>query len=674
MIYRIAEDGSIIDSFDHGTSGRVNAGLDAVADDGSVLDITNPSFDTSAPESWGYTQSQRRVWGMTTRNGRLYYATENQPQIWSIGIADDGSFAADAKLEFEVTDLSSNGPITDMLFDNSGRIYLAQRGPQIASFNYSKFAEPGVASVMRYVPSETEEGAWESDPDYYAIGMPADHEAANGGVAIGYDYKTGDQTRIDKCGGTLWSTGGRLVASDGSPDTPADIHGLQGNSIDAVRPENVPPVASYFVDYDGHTGDAEKAGHMGDVEVFQPCIEQAAHQYPPGYYPPEDAPPEDWPPEFPPPRDPFSTNLSLTKTASPKDCLPLFGGWSCQFRIVVRNTGSNRYWGDILVRDTVPAAPAGSFFGVGPVPPWSCWTASPANLQCWRPNVLLNPGQYVELKVNVWLPNSYNRCRLRNIAEIEWAPGATQWNTNPDDDFDGASARVPLPECLPVHRPIGSNVHRPEGSVVHRPRGSVVHRPRGSDVHRPRGSTIHRPRGSIVHRPRGSDVHRPRGSVVHRPRGSVVHRPRGSDVHRPRGSDLHYPRGSIVHRPKGSIVHRPKGSIVHRPKGSTVHRPKGSKVHRPRGSVVHSTKRSRIHRLKGSNVHRPKGSRVHRPKGSKIHRPKGSKIHRPKGSTVHQARKSRIHRLKGSNVHRPKGSRIIVPRSPTLQLKTAPKN
>ncbi|NKB52192.1 MAG: hypothetical protein GKR97_08225 [Rhizobiaceae bacterium] len=380
--------------------------------------------------------------------------------------------------------------------------------------------------------------------------MPEDHEAANGGAALGYDYDETGSAHTNKCGGMLWSTGGRLVASDGSDETPADVHGLQGNSTDLVRPENVPPVASYFVDYDGLTGDSHKAGHMGDVEIFQPCLETAEHQYPPGYFPPYDDSPEDWPPEFTPPEDPFHTNLRLTKTASPKDCLPMFGGWSCQYKIIVRNTGPDRYWGDILVRDVVPAAPAGTYFGVGPVPPWSCWTAGPAELQCWRPNVILNVGQYVELKVNVWVPNSYNRCRLRNIAEIEWAPGGTQWNTDPDDDFDGASSRIPLPHCLPVHRPIGSNVHRPKASTVHYPRGSKIHRPRGSKVHRPRGSKVHRPKGSKVHLPRGSKVHRPRGSKVHLPRGSKVHRPRGSRIHRPKGSKVHLPKGSRILVPR----------------------------------------------------------------------------------------------------------------------------
>ncbi|MEM9330585.1 MAG: hypothetical protein AAGA53_04620 [Pseudomonadota bacterium] len=627
LIYKIAEDGVVVGVFDHGEDGRVTAGLAAVSDDGTILDITNPAFDTNDPSTWGYTQSQRRVWGLAIHDGRLFYSTENAPQIWSVGLTDEGNFAGDPKLEFDITGLVSTGPVTDILFDKSGRIYLAQRGPQKTSFNFSEFAEPNKASVLRFIPSKTVPGTWEPDPDYYAIGMPPDHDASNGGISLGADQS-------GSCGGNLWTTGGRLVSSVDPLGGPADVHGLQGNSIGLTRPANVPPQASYYIDYDGFYGDGEKAGHMGDVEVYQPCVTKADHQYPPGYWPPGDIPPPDWPPVFPPPERPFETNLRLTKIASPKTCEPMFGGWSCNYKVRVRNVGPDAYHGDILVKDVVPGAPAGMFFGVGPVPPWSCWSIGAASLRCWRPDVLMNPGQYVELKVNVWLPNTYDRCRLRNIAEIEWAPGGTQFNTNPDDDRDGASATVPLEECEPVHLPAASDVHRPAGSVVHRPAGSVVHRPAGSVVHRPKGSVVHRPAGSVVHRPKGSVVHRPQGSVVHRPKGSIVHRPQGSVVHRPKGSIVHRPQGSVVHRPKGSIVHRPKGSVVHRPKGSVVHRPQGSVVHRP----------------KGSNVHRPKGSVVHRPKGSNVHRPQGSVIHLPRGSKIQLNRGTQRLRLRNSSI------------------------
>ena len=656
LIHRIAEDGSLIDTFDHGVQGRAAAGLPEVADDGSQLDIADPSFDANDPSTWGYTQQDRRVFGLAVNNGRLYYATAGTPQVWSVGIGADGALAGDAQLEFDVEGLPGEGPITDMLFDNAGRIYLAQRGPHKASFNFSEFTEPGQSTVVRYKPAAGGTG-WEPDAESYAIGMPPEHNAANGGVALGYAHDENGMALSGKCGETLWSTGSRLVTSDDGADAPADVHGLQGNAASLVRPQNEPPQNSWFIDYDGMLGDANKAGQMGDVEIFQPCSTSTGFlippdtTVPPGFVPPGEIPP-DFPPDWPPPEYPFNTNLELTKRATPKDCFALSIGWSCRFTVRVRNTGPDRYFGPILVKDTLPANPAGAFFGVGAVPPWACWSTGPAQIRCWRPNVLLDPGQSVVLRVNVFLPRTYERCRLRNIAEIEWAPGGTRWNTDPTDDRDGASARVPSPRCLPVHRPIGSIVHVPAGSNVHRPVGSNVHRPVGSDVHRPRGSVVHRPRGSVVHRPRGSVVHRPRGSDVHRPRGSIVHRPVGSDVHRPRGSIVHRPRGSDVHRPRGSIVHRPRGSIVHRPRGSDVHRPRGSIVHRPKGSIVHRPRGSIVHRPRGSIVHRPKGSIVHRPRGSNVHRPRGSFVHRPKGSVVHRPR--------GSNVHRPRGSHLSI--------------
>lgn len=197
-IYRISEQGAIIDSFDHGVDGRQGAGMQPVADDGSKLNIEDIAFDANAPETWGYTPTERRVQGMAINNGRLYYATEGTPQIWSIGIAADGSLAGDATLEFEVADLAGSGPITDMLFDASGKLYLAQRGLQKASFNFSEFAEPGQSTVLRYAKVD---GEWEPAPASYAIGLPPENNASNGGIALG--YKIGAQG-IGQCGGTLW--------------------------------------------------------------------------------------------------------------------------------------------------------------------------------------------------------------------------------------------------------------------------------------------------------------------------------------------------------------------------------------------------------------------------------------------------------------------------------------
>ncbi len=185
LIHRIGADGTVINSFDHGTQGRGSAGMAEVADDGSRLDITNPAFDTADPATWGYTQQDRRVWGLAVKDGRLYYsvAASNQ-QVWSVGLTPDGGFAGDAELEFDIEGLAGDGPVTDLAFDKPGRLYVAQRGVQKASFNFGEFAEPASATVLRFKPAENGDG-WVADPDSYAIGMPPEHNNANGGVGAG---------------------------------------------------------------------------------------------------------------------------------------------------------------------------------------------------------------------------------------------------------------------------------------------------------------------------------------------------------------------------------------------------------------------------------------------------------------------------------------------------------
>jgi len=95
LIYRLDWTGLITDTFDHGTTGRPNMGLPAVADDGNFMDITSPAFDSENPATWGYTQPERMVWGLAMYAGRLYYAVAGAaPQIWSVGINLDGTFGS----------------------------------------------------------------------------------------------------------------------------------------------------------------------------------------------------------------------------------------------------------------------------------------------------------------------------------------------------------------------------------------------------------------------------------------------------------------------------------------------------------------------------------------------------------------------------------------------------
>ncbi len=451
LVYRLSETGDVIDSFDHGVDGRPADGLAAVADDGETADIENATFDIEKPETWGFTQEERRVHGLAIREGRVFYAADGH--VWSVAISADGF--GEAQWELEAESAEAEGPITDILFDNDGRLYLARRGEQRGSYDFSVYAEPEKSDVVRYSledPDDPEtKSRWVEDPEEYAIGMPEDHRQAEGGIALGYPYDESGFLRVGACGEMLWSTGHRLL-----PATPPaegeeaqnDVHGLQGNAISLVRPENVPPSQSYFSDYDGFFGDAAKSGHVGDVEIWQPCEGVSQPDYgflPPGVLPPGDIPP-DLPPEFPPDYD-YETNLKLTKRADPKKCWNWFGAWICEYRIRVTNTGPDHYFGPVLINDWLPDNPVGASMGFSPTPPWSCWNTAANAYSCFRPNVFLTPGASIGLSAYVVLPIGYDKCNLRNAAAIEWAPGGSQWNTDPTDDYDTANALIPSEEC-----------------------------------------------------------------------------------------------------------------------------------------------------------------------------------------------------------------------------------
>ncbi len=460
LIYRIGESGNIIDSFDHGLNGRPNQGLAPVGDDGVMMDITSPAFDTQDPATWGYTQSERQVWGMAVHGGRLYYALKDGLQVWSVGIARGGRFVDDARWELDAKELPASGAITDMAFDKAGRLYLAQRGSPRGSYDYSVFATPGRSSVARYTKETPDNpatpGKWKPVGEGYAIGMTPPHLQANGGLALGYAHGATGAMRARSCSATLWATGSRLISSGGvgpgaGAGAEADVHGLQSTPLNKVGLANVPPANSYFVDYDGVFGDAAKAGHMGDIEIWQPCNRGFTRSgaLPPGYVPPAKVPPQDFPPDYPPPHREFTTNLKLTKRAAPKTCTAYMGGWACRYQVRVRNMGPEAYFGPILINDTLPSAPAGAIMGFAPAASWNCWAVGAASYNCHRPGVFLAPGASVELTVYVGVPHDYPKCQVQNIASLTWAPGGTRWNTDPTDDVDSATALIPSANCPP---------------------------------------------------------------------------------------------------------------------------------------------------------------------------------------------------------------------------------
>ena len=125
LIHRFAVDDNAtnLGQFDHGVTARPTRGLDALPDDGKRAEITSDAFKAGDPATWGFTQEGRRVRAMAVHDGRLYYAVDEGPEIWSVGLNEDGSFADDARSELLVK-ADSESPIASMAFDASGNMLL----------------------------------------------------------------------------------------------------------------------------------------------------------------------------------------------------------------------------------------------------------------------------------------------------------------------------------------------------------------------------------------------------------------------------------------------------------------------------------------------------------------------------------------------------------------------
>ncbi len=305
LIHRIDANGKLIDTFDHGVAGRPAHGLAPVADDGAVMDIQGAAFDSEDPDSWGYTQDERRVWAVSYHGGRLYYSVGEKSEIWSVGIARDGTFAGDPRWELTVK-ADKDYAVTDIAFDNSGFMYLAQRGPVENRYDYSQFADSGKGEVIRYWRENPDdpatESVWVEVPQEYAVGFPQGNRQSAGGLDLQYGYDAEGNLDTSVCTQTLVNTGDKLrdnpaLAEQLAAGGPLAVHGVQITPRELVKPANVPPFGSWFVDFDGYFEDPEVEGHVGDVAVWHPCEGRAGYyeEIPGGYLPPF------YPPDFPPP-------------------------------------------------------------------------------------------------------------------------------------------------------------------------------------------------------------------------------------------------------------------------------------------------------------------------------------------------------------------------------------
>jgi hypothetical protein len=295
IVYRLSLDGLIKGTYDHGIEGRPGAGL-APLPLGPVapVNINGPQFSTDNPATWGFAPPARRVFALAVHNDRLYYSIAQGPQIWSAGIRPTGSIpGSDARLEVEVPSLADGVEITSIAFDAQGRMYLAERGRTTGDYYMYHVASAGQSRVLRYVPKapgDPAPGRWRLQPDQYSVGLAPFYNNADGGVALNYGYTPAGALNPGACGANVWMTGERLMdPGNAQAGTFETVDGLQGNAASVFQPQNMPPSAAWFVDYNDQPGNENYRGHMGDIATI-PC--------------PVAAPPA--PPPVPPPPPPVS--------------------------------------------------------------------------------------------------------------------------------------------------------------------------------------------------------------------------------------------------------------------------------------------------------------------------------------------------------------------------------
>jgi hypothetical protein len=275
LIHRLDLDGHDLDQFDHGLIARGREGLPPRAYDPTTrIAITDFSFDPQTPETWGFAEPQRRVWGLAVQAGRLYYAVAQgkttRPEVWSVELDDAGGPTSDARWELSLDAALPAFEISDLGFTADGAMLLAQRGPRAPAFDYSSFTQDGTAEVLRYV--ETPAG-WSASADHYAVGFANALTNTTGGLALGPAYDAQGRLDAADCRGTLWTSGENLrnaapLAAELAAGGMLAVDGAQAQPVTLLYDQNAPPWVSYQTDFDALYPDTPQTGHIGDVAVL----------------------------------------------------------------------------------------------------------------------------------------------------------------------------------------------------------------------------------------------------------------------------------------------------------------------------------------------------------------------------------------------------------------------
>ena len=279
IIHRFDLDGKELNRYDHGVTGLTAAKLAPVAfDPRNRPNIAQRPFRPAKSRNPGaLLLPLAKIWGLALHEGRLYYSVTSGPQIWSIGLAQDGRFANDPRWELDVPAQAGALPISDIAFSNKGAMILAQRALIAGSYDYSAFTRPGEPQVFRVWLKGPQDppspGRWKLVPEEYAVGFAGNYRNTNGGIALGYGYGRDGNLSNTACEFSLWTTGQNLrnapaLRSRLDPGGPLVVHGIQGLPASPVRDINTPPWLSYTVAYGDRADNPRAAGHLGSLRIY----------------------------------------------------------------------------------------------------------------------------------------------------------------------------------------------------------------------------------------------------------------------------------------------------------------------------------------------------------------------------------------------------------------------
>ena len=423
LIHRFDLEGKEVATYDHGIEARPRYELEPIEDDPAErADIKSMSFRPDDPGTWGYTHPGRRVWGVSVRNGRLFYATAEGPEIWSVAITPTG-FGADPRREIALPKEAEPYEISDIAFSSDGMMILAQRPPVTGTWDYVSLVVPGSSRVLRFRPAPTG-ASWQPAAEEYPVGLHPEHRYTSGGIAIGHNHKTGGGLDFGRCE-MLWTTGDTLTEAAAVNRARAlamtvsqrlgfvgSIDGLQGIDLGQARAQIAAPQNARFVDFDGLYVDQGGRGQVGSVRALTVC---GGRQWEPEYQTAW------WAPGY----QGEATDLVLEKVAI-GTCAR---GGMCRFEVRMTNTGSNVYVGPLLFRDRLTAEGA-TLISTGPSP-WACSQAG-QTISCHRSEVYLKPGRSATVVLAFHLPADFPHRTFENCAVINWlavAPEADRIRT-----------------------------------------------------------------------------------------------------------------------------------------------------------------------------------------------------------------------------------------------------